>query len=80
MFYLAENFRTKAQEAASSVTLKELLQEVGEQPGYIELLLQRAGSLNIRRLSLIKENQISQVKEFSAFLCMGRCKSLASMK
>ena len=37
-------------------------------------------SLAIKRLWLIKENQISQVKEFSAFLCMGRCKSLGSLK
>ena len=37
-----------------------------EEPGYIELL--------------IKENQISQVKEFSAFLCMGRCRSVGSLK
>ena len=29
---------------------------------------------------LIKENQITQVKEFSTFLCMGRCKSLGSLK
>ena len=29
---------------------------------------------------LIKENQTSQVKEFSAFLCMGRYKSLGSVK
>ena len=35
---------------------------------------------NIKRLLLIKENQISQGKEFSAFLCMGRCKSLGSLK
>ena len=28
----------------------------------------------------MKENQISQVKEFSAFLGMGRCKSLGSLK
>ena len=28
----------------------------------------------------IKENQISQVKEFSSFLCMGRFKSLGSLK
>ena len=32
-------------------------------------------NLNIKRLLLIKENQISQVEEFSAFLCMGRCNS-----
>ena len=28
----------------------------------------------------IKENQVSQVREFSAFLYMGRCKSLGSLK
>ena len=31
-------------------------------------------------LLLINENQVCQVKEFSAFLCMGRCKSLGSLK
>ena len=40
---------------------------------------QRPGSRNIKRLLLIKENQTSQVNEFSAFLCMGRCKSLGSL-
>ena len=34
----------------------------------------------IQPLLLIKENQISQVKEFSAFLCLGRCKILDSLK
>ena len=43
-------------------------------------LQQGAGSLNIKRLLLIKENQISQVKEFSVFPYMGRCKILASLK
>ena len=43
-------------------------------------LQQEAGSLNIKRLPLIKENQIAQVKEFSPFLCMERCKSLGSLK
>ena len=29
---------------------------------------------------IVKENQIFQVKEFNTFLCMGRCKSLGSLK
>ena len=33
-----------------------------------------------KRLLLIKENQTSQVNEFSAFLCTGRCKILGSLK
>ena len=35
-------------------------------------LQQGAGNLNIKRLLLIKENQISCMKRFSALLCMGR--------
>ena len=45
-----------------------------------EFLQQRPGIRNIKRLLLIKENQTSQVKEFSSSLCMGRCKSLGSLK
>ena len=37
-------------------------------------------SLNIKRLSLIKEKQITQAEEFRAFLYIGRCKSLGSLK
>ena len=43
-------------------------------------LQQRSGSQNIKRLLLIKENQMSQVNEFSVFLHMGRCKCLGSLK
>ena len=43
-----------------------------------EFLQQKPSSQNIRRLLLIKNNQISQVNKFSTFLCMGRCKSLGS--
>ena len=34
----------------------------------------------IKRLLLIKENKTSQDNEFSDFLCLGRCKSLGSLK
>ena len=40
----------------------------------------RPGIWNIKRFMLIKEKQISQVKEFSTFPCIGRCKSLNSLK
>ena len=52
----------------------------GEEPGYIEVLQQRASRLNIEKLLQIKGNQLFQVKEFSAFLCMGIYKSLVSLK
>ena len=55
----------QAQETASQVTLRELLR--GKEVRLYISLSQRADSLNLKRLLLIKENQISQVKEFSAF-------------
>ena len=74
-------FRLQAQETSiSSDPKRTVLRRWGEEPGYTEVLQQRAGSLNIRRSLLIKKDQISQVKEFSSFLCMGRCKSLGSLK
>ena len=47
----------------------------GQERDYIEVSQQRASSLNIKKLLQIKGNQLSQVKEFSTFLCMGRCRS-----
>ena len=61
-----ENCSEEARRGARLYILKEVLQ-------------QRAGSLNVKKL-LFKENQVSQVKGFSAFLCTGRCKSLDSLK
>ena len=46
----------------------------------MEVLQQTAVNLNIKRLLLIKESQISQVKEFSNFLCTRICKSLGLLK
>ena len=48
--------------------------------GYTGGFATRPGSWNIKRLLLIKENWISQVKEFSAFLPRERCKSLGLLK
>ena len=39
-----------------------------DESGYLEVWQQRASSLNIKRLLLIKGNKISQIKEFGAFL------------
>ena len=37
--------------------------------------------MNLKRLLLIKENKISQIKKFRTFsLCMGRCKNLGALK
>ena len=81
MFYSVGVFRTSGLgESISSNPERTALRRAGEEPGYIEVLQQWAGSLNIKRLLLIKENQLSQVKEFSTFLCVGRCKSLGLLK
>ena len=81
MFYVVGIFRTLGLgDSISNDYERTALRRQEEQPGYTEALQQRASSLNIKRLLLIKENQISQVKKFSAFLCMGRCKSLGSWK
>ena len=75
MLYLADFLRIKSQKTASQIALGDLSEEVREEPGWIGILQQKSGSSNIERLLLIKENQTSQVNEFSAFLGMGRCES-----
>ena len=67
-------------DSISSDPERTALRRLGEEPGSIEVLQQRAGSLNVKRLLQIKENQMSQAQELCAFLCIGRCKSLGSLK
>ena len=45
-----------------------------------EFLQQKPGSQKVRRILLIKEKQTSQVNEFRAFLCIGKCKNPGSLK
>ena len=55
------------------MTPRELFRGGGEGwggGGLYRSLQKGAGGLNIKILLLIKENQISQVKELRAFLCM----------
>ena len=78
-FYLVGIFRTSSLGGSFSNNPERTpLRMQREEPGYIEVLQQRAGSLNIKLL--IKGNQMFQVKEVSIFLCMGRHKSLGSLK
>ena len=81
MFYAVGLFSTSSLgDSISSNPERTALRRPEEDAGYTQVLYPRAGSLNIKRLLLIKENQLSQVKQFSAFLCMGRCKNLGSLK
>ena len=70
---------SSSRESISSNPEKTTPKRREKEPGYMELLQQITGKPNIKRLLLIKENQISPVKEFSAFLHKGRCKSLGSL-
>ena len=82
MFYLVGFFfgTSSTGGTISNNPEKTALRRQGKEPGHTEDLKQRAGNLNIKGLLLIKESQMSQAKEFSAFLCMRRCKSLGSLK
>ena len=82
LFYSTWTFRISPLGAGGSRVsgnLKRTTNWWAEDPGYTEALQERAGGLNVKGSLLVKENQISQVKEFSAFLCLVRCKSLGSL-
>ena len=69
MFYLVEIFRIPSPgDSTSSDPEKTAPRRQVEEPGYLEVLQQRAGRLNIKRLVFIEGNKISQIKECSTFL------------
>ena len=76
MFYLVEIFRDSSPGDSISSSSERILRSLGKKSYRNFATI----SLNVKRLLLIKENQISQVKEFSTFLYMGRCRSLGSLK
>lgn len=65
-------------EAASQIALRAWLCRA-KGGGRIYSFQQNPGGQSIESLLLIRENQICQVNEFSAFLCVGRGKSLGSL-
>ena len=72
MLYLVRIFRTSSLgDSISSNPERTAPRRRGEEPGYTEALQWRAGNLSIKISLLIKENQITQVKELSTFPCMG---------
>ena len=71
----------QAWEAAFQVALRELLQGGRvEESGYIDVCNKGQVVWTLKVFLWIKENQLSQVKEFSTFLYMARCKPLSSLK
>ena len=48
--------------------------------GYVGVFTEKNNVVDIKRSLLITKKQTSQVNDFSVFLCMGRSKSLGSLK
>ena len=78
MFYLSDKTQDLSLGHSISGNSERLFRRgKGGQPGYIRVFATKDQVVGIKRLLSIKENQIYQVREFSAFLCMGRCKTWA---
>ena len=85
MFYSAGIFRTSSLggSISSDPVLRRLWVGSGAEkgkPGYTDVLQQRADILNSKDYRRLKENHVSQVKVFSAFLHMGFPHSSVSNK
>ena len=80
MFYSVGIFRTSSLGGSiSSNPERTALRRREEEPGCTEVLRQRAASLNIKSLLIIKENQITQVRN-SALFYLWEDASLGSLK
>ena len=65
MFYLVRILRTSSLGGSiSSNPERTTLRRRGDEPDYIQVLQQKLGNQEHQRLLLMKENQISQIKEF----------------
>ena len=76
MLCLAGIFRTSSPGGSISNNPERIVPKRWGETKIYRSFATKGGSLNIKRLLLIKENEICQVKEFDAFLCIGRYKSL----
>ena len=77
--FSVEFLRTWSPETVSQIALRDCSEEVKVEPGYIGVLFKKKKKerkKSTKRLLLIKENKVSQVNEFSAFL-LWKWKSLS---
>ena len=83
-FYSANLLRTWAWEASSKIALRNCSEEVEEKPGYIVFgttdKTKPPGSGVSKDYHLLRKNETSQVTDLALFFCLGRCKSLGSLK
>ena len=71
--------RTVAREAASQWTPRVCSEEIKEEPGHMGIFAEKICSWTSKDYADHKI-QASQISDFSTFMCMGRCKSLGSLK
>ena len=63
--------------------LRNCSKEVREEPEYLGVFTKNKQTKHVfehQKTTANHKNQTSQVNNFSAFLCIGRCKSLGSLK
>ena len=83
MFHLGTFLRITVWETASQIALRKHSKEVRKEPGYIGFFVGKQTNKLIvkhQKITANHKNQTSQVNDFSAFLCVGRCKSLGLLK
>lgn len=73
MFYWRHLLRTTARATASQITLRSCSKEIREEPEHRTFLLGQNKTKHVIE-------QISKVNDFNVFLCMEKCKNLASLK
>ena len=80
MFYWGILLRTVAQGTASQRALRNCSIEVREESRYTGIFAEKNELITEgQKITTTKNNQTSQVNDFSAFLCKRRCRSLGSL-
>lgn len=74
---LSENLKSRGQ--SFKIALRDCSEKVREELGYIGVLQDRPYSRKVKRALLTKENQVSQVNEFSVF-CVWEDARVGSLK
>ena len=84
MFYSVALRKTIAPETASQTALRDCSKEVREEQGCIGVFAENKQTnkhvVEHPKITANHKKQTTQVNDFSAFLCMGRYKSLGSLK
>ena len=80
MLYLGILLRTIAWEIAFQIAPRSCSVELREEPGYISVFAENKRVTEHQKITANHKNQIPQGNDFSAFLCMGGCKSLSPLE